>query len=216
MGKYKLVIFDVDGTMLDTSEGLLNATVYTIEQLGYKMPSRNVLLSFVGPRIQDSFVRVYGLQGDELNRAAGIFRKKYKEGDVLLARPYEGIYDVLGWIRKRGMHVAVATNKRQDFVDELMEKYHFLPYVEAVYGTDMEGALKKSDLIQKCVNKFPECRNEQVVMIGDSSYDAIAAQEAGVDFLGVTYGFEFSARVDVDQWNNVGAISEISMLREMI
>ena len=128
-------------------------------------------------------MRVYGLQGDELNRAAGIFRKKYKEGDVLLARPYEGIYDVLGWIRKRGMHVAVATNKRQDFVDELMEKYNFLPYVEAVYGTDMEGALKKSDLIQKCVNKFPECRNEQVVMIGDSSYDAIAAQEAGVDFL---------------------------------
>lgn len=207
--EYKLVIFDVDGTLLDTSEGLLKSAIYTIGQLGYEMPVQDVLFSFIGPRIQDSFERVYGLCGKKLDEAAAVFRKRYKEGDVLLARPYEGVYDILRWMKNKGMHIAVATNKRQDFVDALMEKYEFAVYMEAVYGTDMEGKLKKADLIQKCICSFSDCGADQTVMIGDSSYDAIAAQEAGVDFIGVTYGFEFRNSVDVDQWENVGCAGTV-------
>lgn len=211
--RYKIVIFDVDGTLLDTSEGLLRSTTYTIKKLGYEMPPDNVLKSFVGPRIQDSFQRVYHLQGEELDRASAIFRKRYKEGDVLLARPYEGVYELLGGLRQKGIHMAVATNKRQDFTDQLMDKYGFTPYMDCVYGTDMEGMLKKADLIRMCMDSFSGFQKNEAVMIGDSSYDAMAAHEVGIDFIGVTYGFEFRTRDDVDRYPNVGCLEHLDMMR---
>lgn len=97
---YKLVIFDVDGTMLDTSEGIIASAVWTINMLGYQRPEKTVLESFVGPRIQDSLNRVYGLRGEELAYAAKIFRDHYKKGDVLQAKPYEGIYEIMDMLKK--------------------------------------------------------------------------------------------------------------------
>lgn len=211
--KYKLVIFDLDGTLLDTSEGLLSSTIYTIKRLGYDMPSREVLLSFVGPRIQDSFRRVYGLRGEELSAAAAVFMEHYKKGDVLLAKPYEGVYDVLNRLSERKIHMAVATNKRQDFTEELLGKYGFMPYMGCVCGTDMEGKLTKADLIRKCMDNFPGCSKDDSVMIGDSSYDAAAAREAGIDFIGITYGFEFRTAEDVGKWPNVGCVDNLAMLK---
>lgn len=211
--KYKLVIWDVDGTMLDTSEGLLASAEYMINQMGYKIPSEEILYSFIGPRIQDSLSRVYGLEGKELNQAAAIFRDHYKHGDVLLAKPYDGIYDVLNALKKQEIHIAVATNKRQDFVDALMKKYNFLPYVEVVCGTDIAGKLKKVDLIHKCMHNFPKYRPDEVVMIGDSDYDAIAAVEAGISFIGVTYGFGFKNEYDIKKYESVACVEN---LRELL
>lgn len=210
--KYRLVIFDVDGTLLDTSEGLINSTIYTIKQLGYQKPPQKVLNAFVGPRIQDSFQEVYGLNGKELEYATSIFRKHYKEGNVLLAKPYNGVYKVLEYIHKKEIHLAVATNKRQDFVDELMEKYKLNQYFKLICGTDMMGNLKKVDLINQCINSFADIFTEQIVMIGDSSYDAVAAQEAGINFIGVTYGFDFRTEDDVNKWSNVGYVDDIRKL----
>lgn len=203
--KYRLVIWDVDGTMLDTSVGLLSSVKYMIEKCGYKMLSEEVLKTFVGPRIQDSLERVYGLRGRELEHAAKVFREHYKEGDVYKAEVYPGIYTVLKRLREAGCFIAVATNKRQDFTDMLMKRYQLTGLVQAVYGTDREGKLTKCDLIRKCIESFPECSCKDTIMIGDSSYDAIAAQEAGVDFIGVTYGFDFRTSEDVGKWIHVGS-----------
>lgn len=206
-GKYKLIIFDVDGTLLDTSEGLLASTIYMIDQLGYEMPDEQVLLSFVGPRIQDSVERVFGLQGEKLQEAVSIFRNHYKEKEVLHARPYDGIYDVLSVLKERGVHIAVATNKRQDFTDELMTKYNFSSYMEGIYGTDMAGRLSKTDLINRCLKRFPDCCPQNAVMVGDSYYDAEAAHASGVDFVGVTYGFGFTEEKDLEKWPYTGIAS---------
>lgn len=214
--KYKLVIFDVDGTILDTSEGLLASTIYMINKLGYPMPEQEVLCSFVGPRIQDSLERVWGLQGSRLKEAADIFRNHYKEGDVLRACPYEGVYEVMDTLKKHGIHIAVATNKRQDFTDVLMERYGFLPYVEVVYGTDIMGKFKKVDLIQKCIEHFSDCSLKECVMVGDSDYDAQAAHEAGIDFVGVTYGYGFLKEADIGMWPHIGICDKIISLTNVL
>ena len=86
--------------------------------------------------------------------------------------------------------------------------------MDFVYGTDMEGKLTKADLIRKCVDSFSGITKDEAIMLGDSSYDAVAAQEAGVDFAGVTYGFEFRTKDDVDKYPNVGCIEHLSMLIE--
>lgn len=214
--KYKLVIFDVDGTLLDTSEGLLKSTIYTIEKLGYPMPTKEVLYSFVGPRIQDSLAKVFNLQGKDLDGAATIFRNHYKEDAVMLAKPYEGMYDVLQSLQNRNVQMAIATNKRQDFIEGLVDKYNLREYIKVIWGTDFQGKLRKEDLIRNCIREFPECAMKDVVMIGDSAYDAKAAETVGVDFIGVTYGFDFKSVEEIEEWCNVASINVISELLDII
>lgn len=215
--QYQLVIFDVDGTLMDTSEGLLQSTILMMEEMKYEIPCRDVLLSFVGPRIQDSLQRVYGLQGEELNQAATVFRNYYKkEQNLLRAKPYDGIFELLEYLKEKKMHMAVATNKRQDFVERLLEEYGFLPYVELICGTDLGGKLSKTDLIHKCTQEFSDCSLGETVLIGDSSYDAIAAHEAGIDFIGVTYGFDFHTKEDVIHWNNAGIADSPRKIKEIL
>lgn len=214
--KYKLVIFDVDGTILDTSEGLLASTVYMIEKLDYPMPDPDVLRSFVGPRIQDSVERIFGLQGSQLKEAVDIFRDRYKGKDVLRACPYDGIFNVLSALKEQGIHITVATNKRQDFTDELMKKYNFSSYVEGVYGTDAAGKLRKIDLLKKCLDQFPEYDSKSAVMVGDSSYDAEAASALGIDFVGVTYGFDFKEEKDLANWPYTGIAANPNELIDIL
>ena len=216
MPKYKLVIWDVDGTLLDTSPGLISSTRYMIETLGLPKVSEDVLKSFVGPRIQDSLSRVYGLTGDAGKDAAAVFRNHYKEGDVLKAEPYPGIEEVIKNLSDAGIKMAVATNKRQDFTDALMQKFGFDKYLSCVYGTDPEGKYVKTDLINMCVDYFDDIDKNDAVMIGDSAYDAEAAFEIGVDFIGVTYGFDFKSSEDVKAYSPVGVAGDIKELKELL
>lgn len=216
MPKYKLVIWDVDGTLLDTSLGLLACTRFMIDSLGLSNVSDEVLRSFVGPRIQDSLKRVYGLTGEDLSNAAAVFRNHYKEGDVLKAEPYPGISELLPALHNAGIKMAVATNKRQDFTDSLMRKFGFDKYLDCVFGTDPIGKFVKKDLINMCIDYFHDIDKADAVMIGDSAYDAEAAQEVGVDFLGVTYGFDFKSSEDMKDFSPIGAAGDIKELKELL
>lgn len=213
---YKLIIFDVDGTLLDTSEGIIKSAEYTMEKLGYKRIRTKQLYDFVGPRIQDVLHEKYGLVGDDLIHASAIFRNHYKEENVLLAVPYEGVYEVLDELKSRGKYLAIATNKRQDFVEALIDRFQLDQYFNVVHGADFEGKLQKSDLIVRCMNEFPECNNQDVVMIGDSKYDAIASKEVGVDFIGVTYGFDFKTAEDIVKWDSYGVANNTQDILELI
>lgn len=216
MPKYKLVIWDVDGTLLDTSSGLISSTRYMIEKLGLPKVSEDVLKSFVGPRIQDSLSRVYGLTGEAGKEAAAVFRNHYKEGDVLKAEPYPGIEGILQNLSEAGVKMAVATNKRQDFTDALMKKFGFDKYLSCVFGTDPEGKYVKKDLINMCVDYFDDINTFDAVMIGDSSYDAEAALEVGIDFVGVMYGFDFKSIEDMTAFKPIGAAADIKELKELL
>ncbi len=216
MPKYKLVIWDVDGTLLDTSSGLISSTRYMIEKLGLPKVSEDVLKSFVGPRIQDSLSRVYGLTGEAGKEAAAVFRNHYKEGDVLKAEPYPGIEEVLKNLSDADIKMAVATNKRQDFTDALMQKFGFDKYLSCVFGTDPEGKYVKKDLINMCVDYFDDIDKTDAVMIGDSTYDAEAAMDVGVDFIGVTFGFDFKSSEDMAAFKPIGAVADIKELKELL
>ena len=189
MGRYNLVVFDLDGTILDTTEGVLSAVKYTIQEMGYIMPEDNVLKTFIGPPIQDSFAKTFGLSGDILQKIAGIFRRRYKGSDLLKAKPYEGIYEVFRKLSAQSIISAVATYKREDYAIDLLKAYHFDMYTQIMHGADHENKLKKQDIIRKCISEACIDDYRSVVMIGDTIHDADGASELGIDFIGVTYGF---------------------------
>ena len=189
MGRYDLAVFDLDGTILDTTEGVLSAVKYTIQEMGYVMPDDSILETFIGPPIQDSFAKTFGLSGGILQKIATIFRNRYKDIDLLKAKPYEGIYDVFRGLSAQNTIPAVATYKREDYAITLLKSYHFDQYTQIMHGADHENKLKKQDIIKKCISEAGILDYSRVVMIGDTIHDADGALKLGIDFIGVTYGF---------------------------
>ncbi len=208
MKKYDLVIFDLDGTILDTTEGVLSAVKYTIRQLNYPMISDEQLATFIGPPIQDSFATTYNLSGDILQEIATIFRNRYKDFDLLKATPYSGIFELLRLLEDNMIKSAVATYKREDYALTLLKHYEFDKYMSSMHGADHENKLKKQDIIQLCMEEVGVKDKSRVVMVGDTIHDAIGAEKIGVDFIGVTYGFGFTDAEDATLIPNVGFVKK--------
>ena len=175
--KYDLVIFDVDGTLLDTSEGILAAQRYTIEKMGYEMPDEKTMETFIGPPVQDSYARIYGLEGPILQEIATIFRNYYSTKSLLGARAYDGIYELFEKLRHEGIRTAIATYKREDYALTLLKAFGFDRYTDIMYGGDNENKLKKKDIIEKCIKTAGVTDLSRVVMVGDTDHDAIGAEK---------------------------------------
>lgn len=182
----RCVIFDLDGTLLDTSPGIIESVKYAAYKLGYPELSEAQLHTFIGPPIKVSYTNVYRCSSDEAERLTAAFREHYSERAILNARPYDGIIDLCNELKNKGIPVKVATNKPQPYAEQVLNHFGFDRYISDIRGARMDGGLTKSDLIKLCVadNELSEC-----VMIGDTEHDAKGAQEAGVPFIGVTYGF---------------------------
>lgn len=202
--QYKAAAFDLDGTLLDTSVGVLASVRYTIEKFGFEPLTETQLKTFIGPPIQNSFARQYNLQGDILQEIATVFRDRYKEVDLLKAIPYEGIYDVFQTLNDHGIKPVIATYKRQDYATIILKHFHFDDYTDIMYGADHENKLKKKDIIEMALKDAGITDYSDAVMIGDSDNDAIGADAIGTDFIGVTYGFGFKSHEDIMKFPSVG------------
>lgn len=210
--KYELVIFDLDGTLLDTTEGIIEAVRYTIEKHNMKELEYCELLKFIGPPIQESFKRFYGVSDDKAQLLANDFREYYKDKTLLLAKPYEGLYETLDELKARNIKIAVATYKREDYAIKLLLHNGFGNYSDLLFGADNYNKLKKMDIIKKCIDASNVADNTRVLMVGDSDNDEKGAQGVGIDFLGVTYGFGYKSKADVLKSGAIGACDSISEL----
>ncbi len=206
---YQAVFFDLDGTLMDTSRGIIHAIDYVIEKFHLAALTEDEQRSFIGPPIQNSFQGHYGLTGDQSRELAAVWRNVYKDKFLLEAMPYEGIYDVLCLCREHGIKTGVATNKREDYARELLDHFHFTTLLDCIVGTDFAGRLTKPDLIHICMDKTGVTDSKQCIMVGDTEGDWEAAQKAGVRFLGVSYGFGFKVFDTGEEFEIVKCCNEI-------
>lgn len=216
MKKYDLVIFDLDGTILDTTQGVLAAVKYTIKQMNFEMLPDEQLATFIGPPIQESFAKAYNLSGDILQKIATIFRNQYKDYDLLKATPYLGIFDLLSQLQKNKIATAVATYKREDYALTLLKCFEFNKYMASMHGADHENRLRKQDIIQMCIDETGIHDKRRVVMVGDTIHDAIGAEKLGIDFIGVTYGFGFKSLGESTTVPNVGFVEKTTDIMKLV
>ena len=205
MKHYKAVLFDLDGTLLDTSPGILKSIESTIEELGLEPIIQEEKLKFIGPPIMASFVKHCHLSEEIALQALTTFRRYYKMGNMLEANIYAGIPEVLNYLQEKGILVGVATSKKEVFATEIIKHFGLDIYFNSIKGTDEKERLTKADIIENCIEELGvSC--EDTVLIGDTEFDAIGAEKVGIDFIAVTYGFGFKQKEDLASYKSVHTI----------
>ncbi|MEF9938887.1 MAG: HAD hydrolase-like protein [Clostridium sp.] len=212
---YKGVIFDLDGTLLDTAEGVLSSVRHAIDTMGYTPLSDEVMRTFIGPPVKRSLLATYHLSEEEACQATEVFRNHYKDYDLLKAVPYEGIMDFLNVLKSRGIKIGVATLKRDDYSHTLLEHFHIAEYCDSICGSDMASKMLKIDVLDQCMDEMG-LPNDQVVLIGDTSSDGEGAQQAGIDFIAVTYGFGYRTKEEWSRFHPVFTASHVSEIIDFL
>lgn len=187
---YKTIIFDLDGTLLDTLDDLTNATNATLRAFGQPERMREEVRSFVGNGIKKLVERALGERVDLLDEGLETFKRYYGEHCAERTKPYEGILPLLTELRKRGIKTAVLSNKADFAVKKLAEEY-FPNLLLMAVGENEEAGIRKKPAPDSlfAVMKALHSAKEDTLYVGDSEVDVQTAKNAGVDCLCVTWGF---------------------------
>ncbi|MCQ2553341.1 MAG: HAD hydrolase-like protein [Clostridia bacterium] len=216
MKEYKAFIFDFDGTLMDTFPGVYACMEATHKELGMPTPDVETILKFIGPPGSDWFAFTYNWDLERAEAANAIFKRLFEvEKHCLNAIPYPGMVELLQALKDAGKFTATATNKYLNQAEEMIDHFEWNKYFNKIGAAQVGVPMTKADIICQMA-ELAGAAKEETLMIGDSKYDAIAAQTAGVDFLGVLYGFGFKSEEDIDQYSNVGKVKSVAEIKEFI
>lgn len=193
---YKVVLWDFDGTLVDTSEGIFRSLEYAFRQLGTPAPGRDVLRRFIGPPLLYSFQTYIGMSYEEAKRAVLVFRDDYEAGGMYRSRVYDGLPELIARLRQNGVKTAVATLKPEATAKQLLHHFGMEGLFDACTGNtpDENDQTTKADIIRRTMRRLEWTDCSSMVLIGDSVYDAQGAREVGIDFIAAAYGFGIGAR----------------------
>lgn len=188
---YRLIVFDLDGTLADTSPGIIECHRYANAAMGRPITDDRLLEGIIGGPLYETYRERFGYPEDEARRAVEIYRARYAEVGVAGSALYPGMDACLAALKERGYLLAVATLKAEELARRLLDRLGVAGYFDVIHGMDRQDGRSKSDIIRMCMAELGAAP-EETVLVGDSVHDAKGAQQTGVAFLGVTYGFGFT------------------------
>ncbi len=205
----KAIIFDLDGTLTDSGEGIINCAILALEHFGLPIPSREELRVFVGPPLDKTFIQ-FGVPEDKTDEAITVYRSRYLVVGKFENTPYPGIYEALDTLKKQGHRLFVATSKPESTSREIMDKYELSQYFDLICGATFDGTRShKADIIAYLLGQIGA--QEQAVMVGDTAYDVLGAAEHGIPTIGVAWGYG-----KVSDMEEAGAIAIAETMEDLI
>ncbi|ART75016.1 phosphoglycolate phosphatase [Sutcliffiella horikoshii] len=190
MAEYKVILFDLDGTLSDPKEGITKSVQFALENMDIVEPSIDRLETFIGPPLQVSFAEYYGLDGIESKRAIGFYRERFKEKGMFENVLYPDISLLLEALKERGFVLVVATSKPTVFAEQIIKYFELEKYFQLIVGSNLDGTRSsKTEIIQYILDKYTDFNRSDFVMIGDRKHDIIGAKNTGIHSIGVTYGY---------------------------
>ena len=183
----RLVLFDLDGTLVDSSPGIHASVRHAAVALGLPEPTAPQLRGMVGPPLQDGFALVLGVPVADVGRAVAAYREHYAAGALLQATVHDGVPDLLAALRAAGVTLAVATSKPEPFAVRLLEHTGLLPAFASVHGATMDGLVRHKDqVVAAALTAHPDGRTP--VLVGDRSHDVLGAAAHGLPCIGAGWG----------------------------
>ena len=205
----KYLLFDLDGTLTDSGEGIRNAVKYAVKDiLHYEETDIKKLNKFIGPPLNVGFSEQYGMNEEDILRGITKFREYYNDKGIYENTPYEGISDTLDDLKKSGYVLAVASSKPQVMVYRVLERFDLKRYFDVIVGCELDGRRSdKKEVVEEVIRQLENLENDiskdgddlrepirsditkSAAMIGDRCYDMEGAIEHKLMPIGVSYGY---------------------------
>lgn len=183
----KAILFDLDGTLTDSGEGIINCAQYAFQQMGYPVPPREEMGVFVGPPLWDTFER-FGIPKERTDEAVQIFRSRYVPIGKFENTPYPGIRELLEALGAEGNLLYVATSKPETTAVEVLEHFDLARYFDRICGADLEKKRNSKDAVIAYLLNMTGS-DAEMVMVGDTEYDVLGAAAHGIPTIGVSWGY---------------------------
>lgn len=191
MSRYNYVLFDFDGTVVNTGEGILKSLQYSFREMGDEVPTRDELKKFIGPPVYYSFTRFYSIGEDKVGDYIKKYREKYKREGIYECELYSNMLPLLSALKDSGVILAVASSKPEHLIYDVADYLDITKYFDAIVGvkTDDSNHSSKTGLILEAMEKLNVSDKSQVLMVGDRHYDISGAKGAGVASCGCLWGY---------------------------
>ena len=207
--KYKAIFFDLDGTLTNPEEGIINCIRYAAEHYGVSV-NRTDRRKYIGPPLVDTFIELLGPDVQQAEEAVAKYRERFKPIGLYENEIYNGVPETLAQLKDMGYVLCTASSKPQQFVDTILEHFDIKKYFDFVGGASMDGKISKKEDVINLVLEETGFKPEQVLMVGDRMFDLTGAKEFGMDAVGVLYGF--GSYEELSAYDNIALIDDISQL----
>ena len=186
--RYQSVIFDLDGTLSDNSEGIMAGVRYAMANFGVEDIPDETLRRFIGPPLHDTFSQIFGLSSEQSDRAVELYREYYRPTGIFQNKMYDGIVKLLEALRSGGAKVYVCTSKPQEMTDRILNFFGITGCFDAVVGASLDRSMNSkaallAHLLETAKPPMP------AVMIGDTRFDIEGAAACGLPAVAVQWGF---------------------------
>lgn len=183
----KKILFDLDGTLTDSGEGIMNCAALALERLGIPLPPRNALRVFVGPPLHDTFLK-FGVPEGRVDEAIEIYRSRYVPIGKFENTPYPGIRELLEKLRSQGHKLYVATSKPEALSIEILEHFDLAQFFDRICGASVDRSRSSKDAVIRYLLDSVDTP-EDMVMVGDTVFDVLGAAAHGIKAVGVAWGY---------------------------
>lgn len=185
---YDLIMFDLDGTLVNSEEGVTKSVQYALNSFGIEENNQDNLRRFIGPPLVDAFKNFYNMTEENALMAVKKYRERYSKVGIYENELFDGVDILLKGLKESGKKIALATSKPHIFAREILKSFNLTEYFDILVGAEFDGTRNdKKDVISEVLKQAGEYKNP--VMIGDRKHDVEGARENGVDFIGVSFGF---------------------------
>lgn len=188
---YKAILFDLDGTLTESGEGITKSVQYALEKLGKPEPDLKKLEVFVGPPLMEQFMKYASLDEENARKAVEYYRERYSTEGIFENKLYPGVEEMFQGLKQRKYILAVASSKPEYYVRQILDYFHLSEYFDEIVGSELNGSrTNKTEVIEETLKRLGfDKKREQVIMVGDKEHDVLGARAAGLECVAVTYGY---------------------------
>ena len=187
---YTHILFDLDGTLTDSSPGIVRSIQHALVKMGLEEKDEDKLRSFVGPGLKYTFRRNYFYEEEDVEQAVKFYRSYFSTKGIFENELYEGAVDLLKSLHDDGIKIALATAKPTYFANIILKHFEIRDYFDVVVGSHLNGnRTDKREIIAEVMDQLGLPEVKQCLMVGDREYDIMGAKHHGIKTVGVNYGY---------------------------
>jgi phosphoglycolate phosphatase len=210
----KVIFFDLDGTLTDSKQGIINSIRYTLDKM--KLHKNNINLELlIGPPLSESFEKYYGLDNKTARYAVSVYREYYAVKGIFENRVYPGISELLKNLKENNKTLVCVTSKAAFYAEQILDHFNLSQYFLKTVGSNMDlTCTHKIELIKLALSHFPEYNNSDFIMIGDRADDIIGAKKNNIASIGILYGYGTSEEIKEEQPNYI--VNSVEQLEKIL